>query len=118
MTATTGKPAIINAHYLTGTSQNCKDAFIGSTKIDALAAFKVSVDYVKNGAMKVEMKSKDSIFSITMADEEANYSVFYSTSFLHYPGTATGKQFEIQEQKKRLQKQFSPITMDIPINIK
>lgn len=89
MTAGAGEPAIINAHNLTGTSLNCKDAFIGSAQIDALPAYKVTVSYIKTGSKKfnMDLDSKEDRVAFQGGDSSRE-EIAFSFSLLYYPTTA------------------------------
>jgi hypothetical protein len=84
MNLSADKQAIINAHSLTRTPENCSDAIIGTAKIDLAPAYKVTINYQKLANGTAVMKSSDSIFSITLADEKFLSSVYANTTLYHY----------------------------------
>ena len=84
LTATTGKPAIINAHALTQTPVNCQSALIGSAQVDALPAYKVTVSYIKTAKTDFNMDS-DEDGVVFKAGEQKSEEVAYSFSLLYYP---------------------------------
>lgn len=83
MTAGSGKPAIINAHTLTRTPNNCEDALTGSKKMDALPAFKITVTYSKSGNENMNMNSDEDGVAFK-ASEQKIWDAEYSFSLLYY----------------------------------
>lgn len=84
MTATAGKPAIINAHTVTQTPQNCQGVLFGDAQVGAIPAYKVTVSYIKTVRKDMNMNSdKDRV--LMKSGSQSSEDVAYSFSLLHYP---------------------------------
>jgi hypothetical protein len=84
MTAALGHPAIINAHTLTATGKNCADAFMGSTKVDAMQGFKIEIDYTMYGNSGLSMNLSSDMVALS-AGEGRNWKGDYTITAFHYP---------------------------------
>lgn len=99
MIATAGKPAVINAHTLTQTPQNCQGVLFGDAQIDALPAYKVTVSYIKTVRTDLNMNSNEDRV-LMKGGSQSSEDVAYSFSLLHYLPTSPkeGEQIMIMPQ--------------------
>jgi hypothetical protein len=99
LTASSGKPAVINAHSFVQTPWECNAAIIGSVQIDQLPAFKVNVTYIKSGGEDFSFSSNEDGIKFN-ADETKRWQVDYSYSVVFYPASAIkdGEQVMIMPQ--------------------
>lgn len=99
MNAPPGKPAIINAHTVTETPQNCQSVLFGDAQIDAMPAYKVTVSYIKTVRTYLNMNS-DEDRVLMKSGSQSSEDVEYSFSLLHYLSTEPkeGEQIMIMPQ--------------------
>jgi hypothetical protein len=83
---TGGKLAVINAHALTQSPQNCESAIIGSIQLDALPAYKITVNYSKTASDSFKVNTEQDRVSMK-ANERKSEDVLYSFSLLYYPSS-------------------------------
>lgn len=120
MTASAGKSAVINAHTLVQTPQNCQGVLFGVAQIDAMHAYKVTVSYMNNGTDDFKMNSNEDGV-VLQANEKRKWNVAFSFSLLYYPATAPKDdepimmmpQFENTPELQKKEKLSSCIIMDI-----
>ena len=84
MTATAGNPAIINAHTVTQTPQNCQGVLFGDAQIDAMPAYKIVVSYNKTSSTDLNANINEDGVVMKGGDQRRD-QVSYSFSLLHYP---------------------------------
>ena len=83
MTATAGKPAIINAHSITQTPLNCEGVLFGDVQIDALPVYKIIVSYNKTLTTDFNMNSNEDGV-VMRAGERKRDELSYNFSLLYY----------------------------------